>query len=80
MKREQIYKDIADRREKSNQKFGKKSGHLGLWKENPHLGLTVLMEEVGEVARAALERDEESLRYELVDVAQVVVAWLESYD
>lgn len=39
--------------------------------------VTVLLEEVGEVARAVLEKDEASMRHELVQVAAVVVAWLE---
>jgi len=40
--------------------------------------LAVLLEEVGEVARALLERDRASLRVELTQVAAVSVAWLES--
>lgn len=40
--------------------------------------LAVLLEEVGEVARAYLERTPEQLRTELVQVAAVAVAWLES--
>jgi NTP pyrophosphatase (non-canonical NTP hydrolase) len=39
---------------------------------------TILMEEVGEVARAVLENDNTQLRKELVEVAAVAVAWLES--
>ena len=38
----------------------------------------VLAEECGEVARAVLDRDDEALRRELVQVAAVAVAWLES--
>lgn len=38
----------------------------------------VLGEECGEVARAVLERDNDALRAELVQVAAVAVAWLES--
>lgn len=40
--------------------------------------LVVLMEEVGEVARAVLERDPASLRAEATQVAAVAVAILES--
>jgi hypothetical protein len=38
----------------------------------------VLAEECGEVARAVLDRDDAALRTELVQVAAVCVAWLES--
>ena len=38
----------------------------------------VLSEECGEVARAVLEQDTDQLRTELVQVAAVAVAWLES--
>lgn len=38
----------------------------------------VLAEECGEVAHAVLEADFENLRAELVQVAAVAVAWLES--
>jgi hypothetical protein len=39
--------------------------------------VAVLLEEVGEVARAVLEGDPQNLRAELVQVAAVAVAWLE---
>ena len=38
----------------------------------------VLSEECGEVARAVLEKDPPKLRKELVQVAAVAIAWLES--
>ena len=40
--------------------------------------VAVLTEEVGEVARAMLDGDRAGLRRELVQVAAVAVAWLES--
>jgi NTP pyrophosphatase (non-canonical NTP hydrolase) len=40
--------------------------------------MTVLMEEVGEVARALLDGNADQLETELVQVAAVAVAWLES--
>lgn len=40
--------------------------------------VAVLTEEVGEVARAVLDRDGDNLRTELVQVSAVAVAWLES--
>lgn len=45
---------------------------------SPLVKLAVLAEETGEVARAVFEVDEESLRDELVQVAAVTLAWLES--
>lgn len=49
----------------------------------PNLAATVkaavLAEEAGEVARAVLDQDEAGLRRELVQVAAVCVAWLESF-
>lgn len=38
----------------------------------------VLAEECGEVAQAVLEKDPEQLKKELIQVAAVAVAWLES--
>ena len=44
----------------------------------PIVKAAVLSEECGEVARAVLEKDDDQLRAELVQVAAVAVAWLES--
>jgi hypothetical protein len=44
----------------------------------PIVKSSVLAEECGEVARAVLEWDEDAQRTELVQVAAVAVAWLES--
>lgn len=46
----------------------------------PEVKALVLGEEVGEVNRAVLERDTNNLKVELVQVAAVAVAWLESLD
>jgi len=40
--------------------------------------VTILVEEVGEVARAVLEGDDENLVDELFDVMQICCAWLEA--
>ena len=40
--------------------------------------LAILVEEVGEVARAICDRDPEHMREELVQVAAVAVAWVEA--
>lgn len=44
----------------------------------PIVKVAVLTEECGEVARAVLEHDDSNLRTELIQVAAVAVAWLES--
>lgn len=44
----------------------------------PPTKLVILTEEVGEVAKEILEGTEADLRKELVQVAAVAVAWLES--
>jgi hypothetical protein len=44
----------------------------------PIVKAAVLSEECGEVARAVLDHDDRNLRRELVQVAAVAVAWLES--
>ena len=46
---------------------------------HPITKVAVLVEEVGEVARAVLDKDDDdALRVELIQVAAVAVAWLES--
>jgi NTP pyrophosphatase (non-canonical NTP hydrolase) len=45
----------------------------------PIVKASVLAEECGEVARAVLDLDPAAVRRELVQVAAVAVAWLESY-
>ena len=46
----------------------------------PITKVAVLSEETGEVARAVLENNNEQLKIELVQVAAVAVAWLESLE
>lgn len=41
--------------------------------------VAVLTEEVGEVARAVLDKNDDGLLIELVQVAAVAVAWIESF-
>lgn len=69
--RKAIYKRIDQVRAKQNQKHPLPMGFP------KGLRMEILVEEVGEVARALLERDPESLKAELVDVAAVAVRWLE---
>jgi NTP pyrophosphatase (non-canonical NTP hydrolase) len=40
--------------------------------------LTILVEEVGEIAKATLEHDETNLREEIIQVAAVCISWLEN--
>lgn len=44
------------------------------------VGLPILVEELGEVGRAILERDPEKYRTELVHVAAVAVAMIQAHD
>lgn len=45
---------------------------------SPTVKAAVLAEECGEVSRAVLEQDPSQVRTELIQVAAVAVAWLES--
>lgn len=77
-KRGDVFTAIHHARVTQDRRRGRKSGVTG-WVENPYDGLAVLVEEVGEVARALNDQEGDSrLEEELLDVAQVVVAWLES--
>ena len=40
--------------------------------------LTILVEEVGEIAKATLEHDEANLKEEIIQVVAVCVCWLEN--
>ncbi len=50
-----------------------------IFEVDPLLKLAILTEEVGEVARALIE-DDDQLRQELVQVAACAVGWLESME
>lgn len=79
--------DVGDERERQNEKWGEQN-------HTPMEWLPILMEEVGEVAKAALEQhfsengyDQytdvaslQELRKEMVQVAAVAVAMVESLD
>ena len=80
--RASIYKLIDDERGRQQHKWAGPHG----WGEGdcssrgvePITKVAVLSEECGEVARAVLDQDVDQLRTELVQVAAVAVAWLES--
>jgi len=76
-----VFADVAAERSRQDLKWGRTWGG---WKDPNGLKLAVLLEEVGEVARALLEApgvvsmpDSDQLRDELVQVAAVAVAWCE---
>lgn len=88
---------IAAERRRQDAKFGGRENPESILPrantaESQYAKLGVLMEEVGEVARAALEADFgnvntkglpggfDHLQEELVQVAAVAVAWLESFE
>lgn len=52
----------------------------GQQNHSPDHWLSILMEEVGEMAKENLERNGDKYREELVQVAAVAVAMIESYD
>lgn len=67
--------DVADERERQDQKWGSQR-HLqaGTW-------FLILGEEVGEVARALLDKEGDArLKAELIQVAAVAVAWAETLE
>lgn len=54
-----------------------------LWGDQQHeppIWLAILMEEVGELARALLQSNDESARYEAIQAAAVAVALVECLD
>ena len=71
-------------RELQNQKWGRV---YGTWGNDIGTKLAVLMEEVGEVANAALKASDDAhldendhVHAELVQVAAVAIAWLETFE
>ena len=75
MTRDRVYQLIDRERSRQDEKF---PGDVGGWQAFDVRKLTVLVEEVGEVARAILEQDELNKRDELVQCAAVIAKWLES--
>jgi NTP pyrophosphatase (non-canonical NTP hydrolase) len=84
MNRQKIYKLIDEERTRQAEKWNRPhdwgSGDCSSPKVEPIVKLAVLHEETGEVARAVLEHNHDMTRMELVEVAAVAVAWLESFD
>lgn len=68
--------DVSAERERQDATWNRSPGN---WPGSDGEKLAVLVEEVGEVARALLEREgPERLRAELIQVAAVAVAWAET--
>jgi NTP pyrophosphatase (non-canonical NTP hydrolase) len=66
---------IAAERKRQDKMFGP---HAGFDQQTSDKSLVILAEEFGEVARAVYEGDYENLEEELVQVAAVCWAWLET--
>jgi NTP pyrophosphatase (non-canonical NTP hydrolase) len=82
MQRSEVYRHIDMERERQNQKWERPDG----WTDHNFVKHAVLSEEVGEVAQEVLRLNDNdwrsseiTLRMELVQVAAVVVAWLEMF-
>ena len=71
--RQRIVYEILQERKKQDMKWGDQSHHPNLY------WLGILVEEVGEVAKALIE-DDDNWRYELVQVAAVALSWLETLE
>lgn len=74
-----LWEQILEERHNQDTKFG--------WLESPTSGMangsddrrmSILVEEVGEVAHAINEHDDANLEEELIQVAAVAVAWLQA--
>lgn len=73
MSQESVLQGIRSERDQQDAKWGKASERC----QTKRQWLAILMEEVGEVAEAILEGDDENYLVELVQVAAVCVAALE---
>jgi hypothetical protein len=82
MTRDQVFAEIGAERERQAAKWGRQHdwghGDCSSTGVDVTVKLIVLDEEKGEVSRAFLERDDAGLRTELVQVAAVACAILES--
>lgn len=69
--------DVAEERVRQEAKWGDQSL---AWIDDSGVALSVLVEEVGEVAKSLLEEPIRLTREELVQVAAVATAWVEAID
>jgi NTP pyrophosphatase (non-canonical NTP hydrolase) len=72
MNRQEIYAWIDEERDSQDLKWGPNR------RQNPHTWLSILVEEVGEVAKAILQNNTSGLCEELIQCCAVIIAWLES--
>lgn len=68
-----ILENVYDERKRQHEKWGVQDHDEDRW-------IVILMEEVGEVARAIFEDDPANYREELLQVAAVAVAAIEAFD
>ena len=78
MSQESVIQEIIEERKKQDEKWGEQDHDLCKW-------VSILAEEVGEVAAESLDRLPEGVPYgpyreELIHVAAVAIAAIESYD
>jgi NTP pyrophosphatase (non-canonical NTP hydrolase) len=71
--RQCIFADIDSEREKQLDQWGDQ-------RHSSHTWVTILVEEIGEAAQAALKGQLENWRLEMIQIAAVAVAALEDFD
>lgn len=70
---EKIWQEVKDEMYKQDARWGEQNHQRPFW-------LAILMEEVGEVAKAVIEYDSAAYREELIQVAAVAISALESLE
>lgn len=65
--------EVKTERERQDEKWGEQNHPVDTW-------VTIIAEELGEVARASLKGDGQGYRSELIQVAACAVAAVEAYD
>lgn len=73
-----IVDELSDERKRQNEKFPAQHARIAAGQVDNGLMLAILVEEVGEAAKAILE--DTNLREELVQIAAVAIAWIEGLD
>jgi NTP pyrophosphatase (non-canonical NTP hydrolase) len=70
---EQIITQIQTERERQDAQWGRQD-------HGPQTWLSILVEEVGEYAKAILEQDDDAIIAEMIQVAAVAIAALEAFE
>ena len=68
-----VLEEIGDERLRQDRKWGEQNHDLALW-------MVILMEEVGEAAKAVFEKSAQEYRGELIQIAAVAASAVESFD